>query len=927
MTDRVRPLAPGLIAAVCLACALSSTATQAKPEATRSPSVAVPDIDVPFTKYVLPNGLTLIVHEDHTVPLVAVNIWYHVGSKNEPKGRSGFAHLFEHLMFNGSEHYDDDFFKLTQKIGASDQNGTTSEDRTNYFQTVPKGALDTILWLESDRMGHLLGAIDQAKLDEQRKVVQNERRQNVDNRPYGKAEELVIRATMPVGHPYDHSVIGSMEDLNAASLEDVKEWFRTYYGPTNAVLVLAGDTTPEEAKAKVEKYFGDIQPGTPVAHPQAWVVRRTGTQRETAYDRVAQPMLIRVWNVSEYTSPDTDYLQFLGLVLAGDRNARLYKRLVMDEQLATSVRADVYNREIAGQFRISVTAKSDKTLPAIEKIVEQELRELVATGPTTAEMSRLRMSTIAGIIRGLEPLGGFGGRANVLAESETFFGSPDGWKLSFERFKSATPANLQAVAKRWLTDGDYVLTVLPFGELSASQQGADRKFPPMPSELAPATFPPVERGTLANGMKLVVAHRPGVPLVNLTLLLDTGTAEDFASVAPGTTELAMSMLEEGTQKRTGPEVIEALSLLGATVRSGGTGEYGAVSLSTLTSTLVPALALYAEVITQPSFPQKSLDRLKAQTTSSIAARKRDTGGSVSRLTPRLVFGADNAYGRIATPDSVGSIGRAQLGSFHDRWFRPNNATLIVAGDTTLARVKPLIEKAFGGWKPSPVPKTMAPLVAGPAKPVVYLLDHPGTPQTMIRAALVAPAQGQGDEIALQVLNNALGGTFTSRLNMKLREEKGWAYGASSVIGGGGRGSRLFFASASVQTDKAAESMTEIDSVLKSIVTDRKVTSGELSTVKDNMTLGLSSAWSTSAGVAQYLMEQAYNRLPGDYYSHYATSIAAKSEEDIHAAATDLLGTRALTWVVAGDLSKIEERVRKLGLGEVKVIDADGKEIR
>jgi zinc protease len=927
MIARLLPLASALIATLCFASAPAFTATQAKPEATRPPPVALPDIDVPFTKFVLPNGLTLIVHEDHAAPLVAVNIWYHVGSKNEPKGRSGFAHLFEHLMFNGSEHYNDDFFKLTQKIGASDQNGTTSEDRTNYFQTVPKGALDTILWLESDRMGHLLGAIDQAKLDEQRKVVQNERRQNVDNRPYGKAEELIIRATMPVGHPYDHSVIGSMEDLNAASLEDVKEWFRTYYGPTNAVLVLAGDITPEEAKAKVEKYFGDIQPGTPVSHPQAWVVRRTGTQRETAYDRVAQPMLTRVWNVSEYTAPDTDYLQFLGLVLAGDKNARLYKRLVMDEQLATSVRAEVYNREISGQFRVSVMAKSDKDLPAIEKIVEQELRELMATGPTTAEISRLRMSTIAGIIGGLEQLGGFGGRANLLAESETYFGSPDGWKSSFERFKNATPASLQAVAKQWLADGDYVLTVLPFGELSASKEGADRKSPPMPSGLAPATFPAVERATLANGMKLAVAHRPGVPLVSMTLLLDTGTAEDFASVAPGTTELAMSMLEEGTLKRTGPELIEALGLLGATVRSGGTGEFGAVSLSTLTSTLAPALALYAEVVTQPSFPQKSLDRLKAQTASSIAARKQDTGSAVARLTPRLVFGADSAYGRIATAESVGSIDRARLGSFHERWFHPNNATLVVAGDATLAQVKPLIEKAFGGWKPSPVPKTTAPLVAGPNKPVVYLIDYPGAPQAMVRAALVAPAQSQGDEIARQVLNNALGGTFTSRLNMKLREEKGWAYGASSLIGGGGRGSRLFFAGASVQTDKAADSMAEIDSALRSIVADRKVAQDELSTVKDNMTLGLSSAWSTSAGVAQYLMGQAYNRLPDDYYSVYATNIAAKSEADIHAAATELLGARALTWVVAGDLSKIEEGVRKLGLGEVKVIDSDGKVIR
>ncbi len=314
------------------------------------------NVDVPAKKFVLKNGLTLIVHEDKSAPLVAVNIWYHVGSKNEPKGRSGFAHLFEHLMFNGSEHFNDDFFKATEKLGASDQNGTTSVDRTNYFQTVPKASLDSILWLESDRMGHLLGAIDQAKLDEQRAVVKNEKRQG-ENSPYSKAQDLIIAATTPYDHPYDHSTIGSMDDLDAASLDDVKQWFRDYYGPSNAVLVLAGDITPEEALVKVEKYFGDIGPGAPVSQPKSWVVKKTGTVRETAYVRAAQPVFIRVWNVSDYASADTDYLQFFAQTLAGSRTSPLVKRLVIDKQLATSAEASVNNREIGGQFSIEVAAK------------------------------------------------------------------------------------------------------------------------------------------------------------------------------------------------------------------------------------------------------------------------------------------------------------------------------------------------------------------------------------------------------------------------------------------------------------------------------------------------------------------------------------------------------------------------------------------
>jgi zinc protease len=417
------------------------------------------DIDVSAKKFVLKNGLTLIVHEDRSAPLVAVNIWYHVGSKNEPKGRSGFAHLFEHLMFNGSEHFNDDFFKATEKLGASDQNGTTSVDRTNYYQTVPKAALDSILWLESDRMGHLLGVVDQAKLEEQRAVVKNEKRSGEDS-PYSKAQDLIIRATTPSVHPYGHSTIGSMEDLDAASLDDVKQWFRDYYGPSNAVLVLAGDISAAEALAKVGTYFGDIAPGAPVSQPKSWVVRKTGTVRETAYVRAAQPVLVRVWNISDYASADTDYLQFLAQTLAGSRTSPLVKRLVIDEQLATSAEAAVDNREIGGQFSIEVVAKPGVDLAVIEKIVEEELRKVISAGPSVSEMAKVRTSNIAGLVRSYE---GIASKAALLAESETYLGGPDAWKLGWDRFRAATPGDLQSAAKRWLTDGDYVLHMVPFG--------------------------------------------------------------------------------------------------------------------------------------------------------------------------------------------------------------------------------------------------------------------------------------------------------------------------------------------------------------------------------------------------------------------------------------------------------------------------------
>lgn len=879
------------------------------------------NVSIPAKSFVLSNGLTVVVHEDHSAPLVHVNVWYHVGSKNEPTGKSGFAHLFEHLMFNGSENFNDDFFKATQRIGASSQNGTTNVDRTNYFQTVPKAALDSILWLESDRMGHLLGAIDQAKLDEQRAVVKNEKRQG-DNRPYAKASDLIMRATMPVGHPYAHSTIGSMEDLDAASVEDVHEWFRTYYGPSNAVLVLSGDITLAEAKKKVEKYFGDIPPGTPVSQPNSWVVKRTGTVREVAYDRVANPRLYRVWNVSDYRSADTDHLQLFGQVLAGDKNSRLYKRLVIDEQLATAVSASVWNRMLGGQFTVVVDIKPGSDIAQVEAIVAEELDRLLVDGPKDAEFARVRTATIASLIRSMEDLST---KADLLAESQTYLRDADGWKLGFKRYEEATPEQVQAAGKAWLQDGDYVLHILPYGDLKTSGEGADRSSMPMPATIVPATFPATERATLENGMELIVARRSGVPLVNMTLLLDTGVPADFAAVKRGTGALAMGLLDEGTTTRNGEALADALANLGATLQPGGGGETSHVSLSALKPTLREALGIYADVVMNPAFAQADIDRLKGQTLTGIASAKHDPGRTASRIAPTLLFGPDHPYGLLVTEADAAAVLRDDVVAFHARWFRPNNATLIVTGDTTLAEIRPAVEEAFAKWKPGKVPETIVPMAVEPNGPAVYLIDKPGTPQVVIRAFLAAPSPKEGDAIAREALNTVLGGSFTSRLNMKLREEKGWAYGANSSIGGG-RGPQVFSANASVQADKAAESMTEITTLLAGITGSGVIKADELAAARDDMSLGLTSAWASSAGTANYLMDQQVYGLPSDYYANYPDNVSKVTLDAVNAEAKALFANRSVTWVVVGDRAKVEAGIRALGLGEIRVIDEDGRPI-
>ncbi len=872
--------------------------------------------------FVLNNGLKVIVHEDTSAPLVHVNLWYHVGSKNEPVGKSGFAHLFEHLMFNGSEHFNDDFFKATQKIGATSQNGTTNVDRTNYFQTVPKAALDSILWLESDRMGHLLGAVDQAKLDGQRAVVKNEKRQG-DNKPFAIASDLIMRATMPVGHPYAHSTIGAMEDLDAASLEDVHEWFRTYYGPSNAVLVLSGDITVAEAKQKVKQYFGDIPPGAPMSQLKQWEVKKTESVREVTYDRVAAPRLYRVWNVSNYASSDTDYLQLLGQVLADDKNSRLYKRLVVDEQLATGVSASVWNRVLGGQFMIVADVKPGTDIARVERIVGEQLERLLAQGPTAAELARVRTASIASYIRSMESISA---KASVLAESQTYLGDANGWKVGLQRYQAATPSQVQAAGRTWLTDGDYVLHVLPFGDLKASAQGADRSSMPMPESVVPATFPGVERDVLTNGMQLVVARRIGIPLVSMTLQMETGVPTDFAALKPGNGSLAMGLLDEGTTTRTGEQLVDALANLGATLQSGGGGETSSVSLSALKPTLREAMALYADVILNPAFAQADLDRLKGQMLAGIASSRQDPERMASRIAPTLLFGADHPYGRLLTEADVEALGRQDLVAFHSRWFHPNNATLIVAGDTPLAEIKPLVEATFAKWKTGSKPEAIVPTATGSSESVIYLIDKPGTPQTVIRAALVAPPRKEGDAVAREALNTVLGGSFLSRLNMNLREEKGWAYGAGSSIGGG-RGSQVFSANASVQADKTAESMTEIAKTVAEIAETRRVDQDELSAARDDMSLGLTGAWATSGGIASYLMDQQVYGLPNDYYASYPGKVADITLDAVNIEAGKLLGNRPLTWVVVGDRAKIESGIRSLGLGELRIIDADGNRIQ
>ena len=892
---------------------------------TRARAAEPAPITIPYQRFVLKNGLTLLVHEDHKAPIVAVNIWYHVGSKNERPGRTGFAHLFEHLMFNGSEHFNDDYFQPFERIGATDQNGTTNQDRTNYFENVPTNALDIALWMESDRMGHLLGAIDTAKVNEQRGVVQNEKRQG-ENQPYGKVNELMTEGTYPAGHPYSWSVIGSMEDLNAASVEDVKQWFRTYYGPNNAVIALAGDITPETARQKVEQFFGDIPATPPIAKQETWIAPRTGSHREIMQDRVPQARIYKEWNIPEYGSADADYLDLVTDVLAAGKTSRLYKRLVYDDQIATDVIAYVDLREIGGQLVIRATAKPNGDLARVERAIDEELARFIQAGPTASELRRIKTQSRANFIRGIERIGGFGGKSDVLARNEVFTGSADHYLVTQRRIATATAGELKSAATRWLSDGDWVLEVRPYPTFETAASGADRTKLPDAGTPPDARFPAIARATLPNGLRIVLAERHSIPQVQLTLLVDAGYAADqFA--APGTASLALDMLDEGTTRRTALQISDTLSQLGAQLFTSSQLDVSRVALSTLKENLDPALDVFADVLLNPSFPQADFQRQQRQRLARIQREKVQPVQMALRVFPQLLYGANHAYGNpltgSGTEASVSAMTRDDLMRFHRTWFKPNHATLVIVGDVALAEIQPKLTRLFSGWRAGDVPQKNVSTVADQPRSLVYILDRPGAEQSIIFAADLAAPKANSREYAIEAMTSLLGGQFTSRVNMNLREAKHWSYGAFTFVWDA-RGQRPFIAYAPVQTDKTKESMIEVDKELRGILGPKPVTADELAKAQANLTLTLPGNWETMDAVQGSLEQLVTFGLDDHYYETYAQRVRALTLPDAAGAAQETIRPDHLVWVVVGDRSKIEAGIRELNFGEIRFLDADGK---
>ena len=893
-------------------------------------AASFPDINIPYQKYVLPNGLTLIVHEDHKAPIAAVDVWYHVGSKDERPGRTGFAHLFEHLMFNGSENHNDEFMRPLLAAGATALNGNTWLDRTTYFENVPVNALDLALWLESDRMGHLVGAIDQKKLDEQRGVVQNEKRQG-ENQPYGKVDNLVAASSYPAGHPYSWTTIGSMEDLDAATLPDVKDWFKTWYGAANAVLVVAGDVRPDEIRAKVERYFGDIPSGPVLTHAQSWIARMSGEKRATLQDRVPQARIYKTWNIPGYSTREFYLLEMVANVLGEGKNSRLYKRLVYTDRSATAVSAEVGPFELGSQLQLTATVKPGGDPREVEKAMDEEVARFLAKGPTAEELDRLKTAIYASVVRSTERVDGASGKAATLGESQLYGGSPDFYKRSLGWTLDATPADIQGVARAWLSDGVFVLTVQPFPEYHTVASDLDRSKMPAVGAPPALTLPPLERTTLSNGLKVVLAERHSAPVVELQLIVDAGHAADSLA-QPGTSNLTLGMLNEGTRTRDSLQIAARAEALGAHIGAGSNLDTSYIGLDAITSRLSDSLELFSDVLLNPTFPPKELERLKAQSLAAIQQQKSSPRGIASRLFPRLIYGDGHAYSNpfsgIGTEETVKAMTTADLEAFYRRWVRPDNATLLVVGDTTLARIKPLLEQRLAAWKAprEPLPVKQLGIIPLQPKPRVFLVNRTGSEQSLVMAVELAPPRKAPDNVALETVNTVLGGGFISRLNMNLREDKHWSYGAGSGLIDA-KGQRVFAASALVQTDKTADSLREMLQELRDLPGTRPATDKEIRFAKDTLVRSLPGDNETAAQVAGSYDDILTYGLPDSYFNDFVGEVEALTAPQLQAAATELVHPDAMTWVIVGDLATIEASVRQLNVGEVKVLDTDGHVLR
>jgi zinc protease len=919
-------MATRILAASALAVSLHAPAASAE----AGPSI-------PFEKYRLPNGLEVILSQDSGLPLVAVNIWYHVGAANEEPGRTGFAHLFEHMMFTGSKHIARGVAdKLLETAGSTDSNASTSFDRTNYYDTVPANQLELALWTHADRMGYLLDSLDQTALSNQQDVVRNERRQSYENRPYGVADEALDHALFPPGHPYRAAIIGSHLDIQAANLADVRDFFKRYYRPNNATLTLVGDFDIAAAKRLVEKYFGTLKRGADVPTPSVVTPALTSEKRITVTDRIELERLDLAWLTAPKFKPDDAELAIAGYILAGGKSSRLFSKLVYELQVAQDVSASQDPYALTSFFEIEAVARSGHTAAELQPLIDAELARLASEPPAVGEVESARNQLERSLYQGLQKVGG---RADLLNMYNHYTGDPGYLSRDIERYSRVTPADVQRVVGEYLRKDARVVVLAvrgakhldpdPPAPKMARNPGTEsvnadepwRRTTPMAGPARALTLPAPQSFALANGMKVLFLQRPNLPIISAQLVVDAGRAAGDPSL-PGVSDFTAAMLEEGTASRTSRQISDEMEHLGAAYESLTSRDVTSLEIDALARNFPDALALLADMAQRPAFSAAEIERQRDSRLSTIAEMREDGGTLADIAVARALYGPGHPYGNstIGTEASVKRIGETDLRSLWERHFRPDNAALIVVGAIDAASLKALVEDQWGDWRPANAaiaPVTNAPLPS-PVTSIarVIIVDQADSPQTALRIGRIGAARTTPDFAAMQVLNEAFGGAYTSRLNLDLREDKGYTYGIGSRFTYG-RAPAPFMIRTAVRSDVSGPAVKEVFAQLKRVTTS-PISADELKRARGSLTQSLPGLFETNEATAGAFADLFAYALPIDYYRGLPLQFDAVTAPALGALARRYLDPSGMVLIAVGNRKKLERALQPLGLGPIEV---------
>ena len=900
----------------------------------------MPAVKLDYEKYILPNGLEVVLRQDRRLPIVAVNIWYHVGPAKEAAGRTGFAHLFEHMMFQGSGHIEDDtFFKHLEGAGASFVNGTTDFDRTNYMEDVPSNQLELALWLESDRMGFLLDRLDHQMLANQQDVVRNERRQSIENEPYGLPQEEVYHLLFPSNHPYYGMVIGSHEDIQAARLEDVRDFFSNYYVPNNASLAIVGDIEIESTKKRVEKYFATIPRGPDVEPVRIVTPPITDERRKVMTDKVELARVYQAWITAPIFEPGDAEAAIAARILGGGKASRLYKSLVYEKKIAQNVDADQQGLTLGSVFQISATAKPGHTAAELEAAIDLELEDLAQNGPTADELDGAKNSILSHIVSSLENLGGIGGVADRLNYYNHYVGDPGYLSRDLERYASVTAEGVRDVIQQSLRRESRVVVqvapgekLLPYNpptpppplETTARRESAEpwRREVPKPGPLPTTPLARAKQFELSNGLAVYLVESHALPVVAGQLVLRSGSAADPVEL-PGLAGFSASMLDEGTGKRDALGVARDLESLGADLVIGTGSDGSFMTLHALRENFSAAMEIMSDVALDPTFPDREVERVRNDRLTALLQQRDSPFRTAVRMMGPALYGPAHPYGHTAlgTEEALARIGREDLVRFYRSAYIPSNAALVLAGDLTEAEARDLAEEAFGAWQGAGhrIPE---PPMGRPGAERVLIVDKPGSPQTLLLLAQLGVKRSDPDFISLDTMNQILGGLFTSRVNLNLRERHGYTYGAfSSVVERRGVGSIIV--GASVRNDATGASIRETLHEVRGML-ESEVGADELQLAKESLARSLPALFETSASTVATMGNLYLFDLPPDYYERLPARIGALTSTDVSEATRRHLAPDRMLVIAVGDGKLIEPQIAALRLGPIGYRSPDGK---